>query len=90
MARFKWRADCFDGVDKAVRSVRTATIQADNADEAAKIAKAHMGSCKRVEVRRVATTAPAQVIYAREELAVKTVSLTEILSWARTTSTAPA
>lgn len=88
MARYRWHADYFDG-DKAVRSIRSAVIQADNADDAAKIARAEMGACRRVEVRRAATTAPVQVIYARAESVAEVLSPTGVLSWASSMSTAP-
>jgi hypothetical protein len=88
MARYRWHADYFDG-DKAVRSIRSAVIQADNADDAAKIARAEMGACRRVEVRRAATTAPVRVIYAREESVAEVLSPAGILSWASAMSTAP-
>jgi hypothetical protein len=65
MARFRWHADYFDGLQSS-RCVRRAIIPADNAGEAERIAEAQMGSCARVEVRRVATAAPVRVIYAAQ------------------------
>jgi hypothetical protein len=67
--RFNWHAEFFDGPVDSSQLARTIVIQADNADEAEKIAKSHMGKCKRVEVIRAATTAPARTVYAREEAA---------------------
>jgi hypothetical protein len=63
MARFRWHADYFDTLQSG-RCVRRAIIPADNAGEAGRIARAQMGSCVRVEVRRVATAAPVRVIFA--------------------------
>ena len=63
MARFRWHADYFDGPE-GVHCVRRDIISADNAGEAEKIALTGMGSCTRVEVRRVATAAPVRVIHA--------------------------
>lgn len=67
MARFRWHADYFERRDGLGRAVRNEIIQADNADEAAKIARSEMGSCARVDVRRLATAAPVRVIYACDE-----------------------
>ena len=91
MARYRWHADYFDG-DKAVRSVRSTVIQADNADDAVKFARAEIGACQRVEVRRASTAAPVRVIYARQEdeTVAKLLSPAGILSWASAMSTAPA
>jgi hypothetical protein len=68
MTRFRWHADYFDGLQSS-RCVRRAIIPADNAGEAERIAEAQMGSCVRVEVRRVATAAPVRVIYAAQAAA---------------------
>jgi len=67
MARFKWHADYFEHRDGSARAARSEMIAADNADEAETIARAGMGACARVEVRRVATAAPVRVVYARAE-----------------------
>ena len=61
MARFRWHADYFDAL-QAGRCVRRSIIPADNAGEAEKVARAGMGACLRVEIRRVATAAPVRVI----------------------------
>ena len=61
MARFRWHADYFDAL-QAGRCVRRSIIPADNAGEAEKMARAGMGACLRVEIRRVATAAPVRVI----------------------------
>jgi hypothetical protein len=89
MAKFKWHADYFAGLDKMVPSVRKAMIQADNADDAEKIARAQMGSCMRVEVRRAATAAPVRVIYAHGASGGKIAPAPEILSLARKMFTTP-
>lgn len=65
--RFVWHAEFFDG--PSPQPARRTVIQADNADEAEKIARSQMGVSKRVEVTRAATTAPARTVYAREEAA---------------------
>jgi hypothetical protein len=79
MARYKWHADYFDH-PTSLRCVRRATVEADNAGEAEKIAKAGMGFCKRLEVRRVATTAPVRIVYARDEPRTKSLSAAEIIA----------
>jgi hypothetical protein len=89
MAKFKWHADYFAGLDKTASSVRKAMIQADNADDAERIARAQMGSCMRVEVRRAATAAPVRVIYANGASGGKTPPTPEILSLARKMFTTP-
>ena len=58
MPRFKWHAHYFDGTGS--RAVRKTIIEADYGDEAEKIAEAQMGLYDRVEVSRVATSAPAR------------------------------
>jgi hypothetical protein len=65
MARFRWHADYFDGPE-GDHCVRREIISADNAGEAEKMAVAGMGSCARVEVRRVGTAAPVRVLCARK------------------------
>jgi hypothetical protein len=82
MTKFNWHAEFFDGRDKGSQ-VRRGMIQADNADDAAKIAKSQMGLCMRVEVRRAATAAPVRIVYAEEEAGVNILSSEEILSMAR-------
>lgn len=63
MARFKWHADYFDCSNTARASVST-IIQADNANDAARLARSALGVFKRVEVRRMGTAAPIRVAYA--------------------------
>jgi hypothetical protein len=67
--RFNWHAEFFDGPVDRPQPDRRTVIQADNADEAEKIARSQMGTSKRVEVRRAATTAPVRTVYAREQAA---------------------
>jgi len=88
MAKFRWHADYFDGLTSA-QCVRRAIIQADNAGAAEKIAKAQMGLCERVEVRRVATAAPVRVIYAREALGKKIAPAPEMISFGWRIPTVP-
>jgi hypothetical protein len=76
--RFVWHAEFFDGPFDSRQPARRTVIQADNADEAEKIARSQMGISKRVEVTRAATTAPARTVYAREE-AAKILSSIEIV-----------
>lgn len=66
MTKFRWHADYFDDFASG-RCVRRTIIEADNACHAEKSAKARMGGCKRVEVRRVATAAPIRIAYAPEQ-----------------------
>jgi hypothetical protein len=81
MTTFNWHADYFDSAE-GVRSVRSAVIKADNADDAGKIARGQMGLSKRVEVRRAATAAPVRAIYAHEGISTEILSSAEIRSLA--------
>ena len=78
MPRFKWHAHYFDGISS--KAVRKTIIEADCGDEAEKIAQAQMGLCDRVEVSRVATLAPARVIYAARQAGQKIPPLAEIFA----------
>jgi hypothetical protein len=80
MPRFKWHAHYFDGSDGQAAYVRRTIIEADYGDEAEKIAKAQMGLCDRVEVKRVATSGPARVIYAANQTVLKTPPLADIFA----------
>jgi hypothetical protein len=80
MPRFKWHAHYFDGTGS--RAVRKTIIEADYGDEAEKIAEAQMGLYDRVEVSRVATSAPARVIYAARQAAQKIPPLTGMFALA--------
>jgi hypothetical protein len=80
MAKFKWHADYFDDGTSG-RCVRRAIIEADNACHAEKSAKAQMGLCKRVEVRRMATVSPIRIAYAHEEPRKKMLSPAESISF---------
>jgi hypothetical protein len=53
----KWNAYYFDALD-ATLPARVTTIQADNEDEAGKVAIAQMGRCMRVHVTRSIWEAP--------------------------------
>jgi len=55
-------------------------IEADYGDEAEKLAQAQMGLCERVEVSRVATSAPARVIYAARQAVLRTPPLAHIFA----------
>jgi len=87
MPRFKWHAHYFDGIDG--KAVRKTIIEADYGDEAEKIAKAHMGLCDRVEVQRVATSAPARVIYAAKQAVQKIPPLADIFALTGTVNKSP-
>ena len=52
MARSTWHAYYFDSLDRTSPVARTAIIEADNEDDAGKIAIAQMGRCMRVDVAR--------------------------------------
>jgi hypothetical protein len=80
MARFRWHAYYFDGIDGDASCVRKTIIEADYGDEAEKMAKVQMGLCERVEVKRVATSAPARVIYAAKLAVLKIPPLAEIFA----------
>jgi hypothetical protein len=86
MPRFKWHAHYFDGIDGDASCVRKTIIEADYGDEAEKIAQAQMGLCERVEVKRVATSAPARVIYAAKQAALKIPVLADIFALTGTMS----
>jgi hypothetical protein len=78
MPRFKWHADYFAGIDS--KAARKTIIEADHGDEAEKIALAQMGLFDRVEVSRVATLAPARVIYAAKQAVQNIPPLAEIFA----------
>jgi hypothetical protein len=84
MPRFKWHAHYFDGIEG--KAVRKTIIDADYGDEAEKMAKAQMGLCERVEVKRVATSAPARVIYAARQAVQYIPPLAEIFALSGTKS----
>jgi hypothetical protein len=52
MARSTWHAYYFDSLDRKSPVARMAIIEADNEDDAGKIAIAQMGRCMRVDVAR--------------------------------------
>jgi hypothetical protein len=59
MARSTWHAYYFDSLDRTSPVARTAIIEADNEDDAGKIAIAQMGRCMRVDVARPMWGAPS-------------------------------
>jgi hypothetical protein len=61
VARYKWHAEFFEGCS-GVRAAKSAIIEADNADEAEKLARVAIGSFRRIEIRRMGTAQPARVI----------------------------
>jgi hypothetical protein len=63
VGKYRWHAEYFLNTGSLACTKRT-IIEADNACEAEKAAKAQMGQFARVEVRRVATAAPIRVIHA--------------------------
>jgi hypothetical protein len=50
MSETAWLAFYFRGLDDAHPPARTELIEAPNQDEAAKVARSHMGLCKRVDI----------------------------------------
>jgi hypothetical protein len=58
MARLTWHAYYFDSLDRKSPIARMAIIEADNEDDAGKIAIAQMGRCMRVDVARPMWGAP--------------------------------
>jgi hypothetical protein len=88
MSKFNWHADFFGAAEKGP-PVKRGKIQADNADDAARIAKSQMGPCTRVEVRRAATAAPVRVVYSREEDRANIRSAEAILSFAKAPPAVP-
>ena len=89
MAKFKWHADYFDGTD-STRSVRRALIDADNAGRAESIARAQLGRCSRVEVRRLGTAAPVRVIHARQGFLQAFAPMEKVIALMDATQPAPA
>jgi hypothetical protein len=53
MAKLTWHAYYFDSLDRASPIARTAVIEAENEDDAGRIAIAQMGRCMRVDVARL-------------------------------------
>jgi hypothetical protein len=50
MTHHIWHAFFFEGFACSGPPVRTELIEADSEDEAAKVAKEHLGNCKRVDL----------------------------------------
>ena len=50
MTNHIWHAFYFDGLGGSMPPVRTELIEADSEDDAAKVAKDHLGGCKRVDL----------------------------------------
>jgi hypothetical protein len=70
MAKFKWHADYFSARESG-QCVRREILEAQNACMAEILAKARLGACKRVEVRRAATPAPIRIVHADTERRAK-------------------
>jgi hypothetical protein len=62
MAKLKWHAYYFDSFDTRSPIARTAIIEAEDEDEAGKIAVAQMGRCLRVHVARPMWEAPSRSV----------------------------
>jgi hypothetical protein len=58
MAKLTWHAYYFDSLDRGAPVARTTLIEAENEDDAGKIAIAQMGRCMRVDVARPMWGAP--------------------------------
>ncbi len=71
MAKLTWHAYYFDSLDRTSPVARTAIIEADDEDDAGKIAIAQMGRCMRVDVARPMWGAPAESIRANQNLLEK-------------------
>ncbi len=50
MSNVPWHAYYYDGVENSRPPTRTEMIEAETESDAAKVAKSHMGQCKRVEI----------------------------------------
>jgi hypothetical protein len=50
MIKTAWQAFYFHGRDNSHPPARTELIEAPSEDDAAKVAKSHMGRCKRVDI----------------------------------------
>ncbi len=69
MAIIAWQAYYFNSFANSLPPVRTELIEAENVDDAAKVATSHMGRCKRVDIASPRWEAPqSRVILAREGL----------------------
>jgi hypothetical protein len=67
-AKVTWHAYYFNSLDRTSPVARTAIIEADNEEEAGKIAIAQMGRCMRVNVARPMWGAPRSAIRAPRSL----------------------
>jgi hypothetical protein len=88
MARFNWHVEYFDDADFG-RCARRTTVEADNASEAERLAKAEMIGFARAEVRRAGTPAPGRIIYAHEPKARISLPRTEAFSLAKMMAAGP-
>jgi hypothetical protein len=66
MNKIPWLAFFFDCVDDSHAPLRTEVVEADNEDDAAKLANEHLGDCLRVAIARPAWVSPDVAILARE------------------------
>ena len=67
MTNHIWHAFYFEGFASSGPPVRTELIEAESEDEAAKVAKGHLGPCKRVDLEPPRWEAPhTRVILAEE------------------------
>jgi hypothetical protein len=67
MTNHIWHAFYFDGFASSAPPVRTELIEAENEDEAAEVAKGHLGRCKRVDLAPPRWEMPKiRVIFAEE------------------------
>ena len=72
MTNIAWLAYYFDGVENSLPPALTELIEAQSMDDAAKIARSHMGLCKRVDIASPRWEAPQScVILARADQAEK-------------------
>jgi hypothetical protein len=72
MAKLTWHAYYFDSLDRTSPIARTAIIEADNEDDAGKIAVAQMGRCMRVDVARPMWSPPTPMVRALGRLPAET------------------
>jgi len=67
MTNIAWHAYYFSGLVNSLPPVKTEIIEAESEDDAARIAKGHMGCCMRVYITRPVWEPPqSRTILARE------------------------
>jgi hypothetical protein len=66
VAKIPWLAFFFDSVDDSQPPVRTAVVEAENEDDASKLAREQIGRCLRFAIARPVWVPPSVVVLARQ------------------------